>query len=652
MLGVVSIRDGKPEAAVDYLQRAIAVDRADASFHNHLGVAFAGVNELPRAIECFQHALELDPQLADADYNLGNALRSAQRAGEAVAHYQAALKTNPNSAQTHYNLANTFRDLGRLEGAVASYEQALRIKPDYVKASTNLGNVFRKQKRFDRAEECHREALRLKPDYSQAYCNLASLAAEQGRSDEAEADYREALQIEPNLTAARSGLCKTLIERARLDEAVESLEATPQADEGLFEAYLKLADKLRTQGRFKEALAWTRIAVETKPDEAIAHDYLGLALAANSELEEAAASYRQALQIQPDSAVAHNNLAVALQFLEQRSEAMEHIEMALRIKPSFAVAHLNRAVTWLRAGDFRQGWLEFEWRRHCKDHRLRRFGKPLWTGEAMPDRTILVHAEQGLGDTIQFIRYAPLVNERFANVIVEGQKPLCRLLVRCPGIDRLVARGEELPDYDVQAPLMSLPGIFGTTLTTVPVEVPYIFPDENLIRAWRERLSTYRGFKVGIAWQGGRQYAGDAYRSLPLRHFAPIARVDGVRLFSLQKGPGSEQLADLPDGFTVADFGPELDTASGAFTDTAAVMRNLNLVITSDTAIPHLAGAMGVPVWVALNSCADWRWLDDREDSPWYPTMRLFRQSRLGDWDGLFARIAEELGDLIDGRYR
>jgi hypothetical protein len=196
---------------------------------------------------------------------------------------------------------------------------------------------------------------------------------------------------------------------------------------------------------------------------------------------------------------------------------------------------------------------------------------------------------------------------------------------------------------------MSLPAIFATTLATVPAQVPYVFADSDLTELWRERLGTHGGFKVGIAWQGGRRYAGDAYRSLPLRHFAPLARIDGVRLFSLQKGPGSEQLADLPEGFAATDFGPELDAAAGAFMDTAAIMQNLDLVITSDTATAHLAGAMGLPVWVALNACADWRWLDDREDSPWYPTMRLFRQSRLGDWDELFERIAGELQKVVAG---
>jgi hypothetical protein len=333
-----------------------------------------------------------------------------------------------------------------------------------------------------------------------------------------------------------------------------------------------------------------------------------------------------------------------------RRAALAALDAALRIKPDFAVAHLNRAVGWLRMGRFETGWHEFEWRRLCEDYRVTPLPAPLWDGTPMPDRCLLLHSEQGLGDTIQFIRYAPLVKQRCGSVILQCQAGLKPLLSRCPGVDRLIVRGESLPEYHVQAPLMSVPEILGTTLETVPAEVPYLFADAALTETWRQRLADYSGFKVGIGWQGNRKYHGDNLRSIPLRNFSPLGRVPHLRLFSLQKGAGAEQIPDLATECHVVDFGPDFDAKGGTFMDTAAVMRNLDLVITSDTAAAHLAGALGVPVWVALGFSCDWRWLEDRENSPWYPTMRLFRQARLGDWEELFARIAAELAAVVSGR--
>jgi hypothetical protein len=255
----------------------------------------------------------------------------------------------------------------------------------------------------------------------------------------------------------------------------------------------------------------------------------------------------------------------------------------------------------------------------------------------------VLHTEQGLGDSLQFIRYAPLVKQRGGTVVVECLRPLARLLARCPGIDRLVVKGSDLPAFDVHASLMSLPALLGTTLATVPADVPYLFADPELVERWRRELAPLPGFKVGIAWQGDPTHPKAGARAIPLRHFEPLARRPGVRLFSLQKGPGTEQLRDVAGHFDVTDFGNRLDEASGPFMDTAAVMKNLDLVITSDTAIAHLAGGLGVPVWVAVPAVPEWRWLLGREDSPWYPTLRLFRQARPGDWEGVFARMATEL---------
>jgi len=648
-LGVLALRAGRIGEACDMLRRAVAVDPVDAFLQNHLGVALASMEDFDEAEKCLRRAVEIDPNLSDAHYNLAKTLQFLDKPQEAVAHYRSALRFASDSPEIHYNLANTLRELGRLDEAAAGYRDALRITPDYVKARNNLGNVLREQGRLEEAAAEYRQSLRLRPDYAEGHHNLGLVLATTGKLNEAVQCYRRALELKPTLAAARNSLGKALVKQGKVDEAAEVLTSELATAEECVDGYLKLADKLRTEGRLDEAVAYARKAIEAKSDLAAAHNSLGLAMLAKNEPEEAIACYHKALEIKPDFALVHNNLAVALQTLGRFDECLDSIQTALRLKPQFAIAHLNRAVCWLRKGEFERGWHEFEWRRLSRDHRVRRFSVPLWDGRELLDGAILLHAEQGLGDTLQFVRYALLVKERCRTLVFQCPKRLVPLLQRCAGIDSLVAKGEPLPDFDFHAPLMSLPGILGTTLDSVPAEVPYVFAEEQLVETWRKRLAEFSGFKVGIAWQGNKKYAGDAYRSIPLRHFAPLAGIRGVQLFSLQRGRGCDQLADLPDGFEVHDFGEDFDRDRGAFMDAAAVVQNLDMVITSDTAIAHLAGAMGVPVWVALHLSSDWRWLHAWEDSPWYPTMRLFRQRQLGDWEGLFERIAGELSKMVAG---
>jgi hypothetical protein len=273
----------------------------------------------------------------------------------------------------------------------------------------------------------------------------------------------------------------------------------------------------------------------------------------------------------------------------------------------------------------------------------RTFAEPRWDGSPLDGRRILLHLEQGLGDTLQFIRYAPLVKARGGTVLLECPVELMPLLSRCQGIDRLLARGDELPAFDVHAPLLSLPLLCRTTLTTIPARLTYLFADPDVVDHWRRDLASVSAFKIGIVWQGNPDYVNDRYRSIPLAEFEPLARVPGVRLYSLQKGKGTDQLRALAGRFEIVELVPELDAAGGTFTETAAIMKNLDLVIGPDTAAVHLAGGLGVPVWVALMGRADWRWLRDRDDSPWYPTMRLFRQRQARNWKPVLERIAEEL---------
>ncbi len=274
--------------------------------------------------------------------------------------------------------------------------------------------------------------------------------------------------------------------------------------------------------------------------------------------------------------------------------------------------------------------------------------QPSWDGSPLAGRTILLHAEQGLGDTLHFVRYAQLLCAEGARTIVACQKPLLRLLRSCPGIDEIVDLNGALPFFDVAVPMMSIPGLLRTTLASIPAPIPYLTADPDLVDSWRERLKSTPGFRIGIAWQGSAIFHGDRQRSIPLAAFAPLAAVPGVRLISLQKGDGSEQIRQLRPAFEIEDFTAELDEEHGPFMDTAAIAANLDLVVTSDISIAHLAGALGVPVWIALSVFPDWRWLLDRDDSPWYPTARLFRQRTPDDWGEVFRQVAETVAAKLE----
>jgi hypothetical protein len=392
--------------------------------------------------------------------------------------------------------------------------------------------------------------------------------------------------------------------------------------------------------------------VRLKPDFAEGHNNLGLALAERGDFAAAEGCYEQALRLHPRYAEAHTNLGSAFKEQGRLEEALACYELALALDPDAVSTRWNRSLAWLQLGNYAQGWPEYEWRWRRQGTPPRAFAQPRWDGAPLQGRTILLHGEQGLGDMLQFVRYAPLVKERGGTVLLAAPPGLVSLLSSCPGVERVVPENEALPPFDAHLPLMSLPAVFGTTLATVPAAVPYLAAEPERLARWRERLAGVPGFKVGTAWQGNPRHQWDRHRSFPLAQLEPLAHVEGVTLVSLQKGPGSEQLALPGDRFPVLDLGPELDGGGAAFVDTAAVMCCLDLMVCCDTAVAHLAGALGVPVWVALAAVVDWRWLLGREDSPWYPTMRLFRQDRLGKWAPVFVRMAAALERLVAERRR
>lgn len=392
-----------------------------------------------------------------------------------------------------------------------------------------------------------------------------------------------------------------------------------------------------------ESEAAARAALQIDPECGHALCSLGLNAYNRHDLAEALTLLERGLKTRPDLIAAFNYAGMCCERLGDTDRALAYYEALLRLQPDHVHAHFNRALVWLRLGWYERGWHEYEWRWLTGQVARPVIPRPRWDGANLAGKRILVHTEQGIGDTLQFVRFLPMLKEQGAFVVFACLKQMKPLLLRNAGIDDWLPIDEPTAvNFDLYTPIGSVPGWLGINEQNMPKKVPYVFPEPQRIETWRPKIKALAGYKVGLCWQGSKTFIGDKHRSIPLKHFAPLGRVDGVHLISLQKGFGEEQIAENRGLIAITQL-EGLDDEGGAMMDTAAVMQHLDLVITSDTAIAHLAGCMGIPVWVALSTAADWRFLRKRSDNPWYPTMRVFRQKSFGDWDGVFEDIAAAL---------
>lgn len=536
------------------------------------------------AEDMIRRAIAADGAAAMYHANLGRVLKAAARPGEAAAAYRAALALAPGDPTLMSDLAAALVSDGDFAAAVEFGRRAVALSPGLAQAHLNLGLALQGQggAEQDAAETAFRRAAELEPALADAHQALAQIHHARGEGAAAEACYHRALTADPAMVEAHCNLGNLLRERLDLDAALARYDA-------------------------------------------------GLAVAA-------------------ETSALHANKGVALHELGRFDEALAAYDRALDLDPApteAAEIRRNRAMTLLLLGRMAVAWDDYEQRWHTARFRplARAFDRPRWSpDEDGAGRTVLVHAEQGYGDTLQFVRYLPMVAARGWTVVLECQPPLARLLAGVDGAARVIAQGDPLPAFDCHVPLLSLPGALNTTLETIPAVVPYLPSAEAEVRAWRERLATLPGLRVGLAWKGSPGHQRDRVRSPGLAPLLPLLEVAGVSFVSVQKTGGAEDLADLGVGDRVFDPTAMLTD----FADTAALTRALDLVVTCDTAAAHLAGGLGVPVHLMLPRVPEWRWLLGRDDSPWYPTMRLFRQAVAGDWRGPVAAIAGILATGVE----
>ena len=606
---------GERAGAVAAFQRGVALLPQDAGLSVKLGVALCELSRFAEAEAAFRRAIALDPALTRAWFNLAVALAGQQRPLEAEAAYREVVARDHCYRGIWQNLGNALADQNRLDDAITAYRRGLEIDADDCGLHRSLGGVLYRQGRLAEAIRQYRRATALDPGNMAALRLLALVLHEAGEREEAVRLYRQITARDPSDHIVLNNL-----------------------GAGLFEL-----------GQLEDAIACNELALALKPDYAPAHTNLGIIFEAQNLVEAAVAAHRRAVELDPDYARGHANLAVALRNAGDIDAALAASRCAIALDPEQPLARYNHAHFLLMNGEFAQGFEEYQWRRKAKmlvdgDPV---FSEPEWRGEPLAGRTLLLFAEYGLGDAINFVRYVPEVAATSGGRIILQVQPALASLLRTMAPDVAVfARGEPLPPFDLQLPLLSLPRIFRTTVDTIPAAVPYLHPDPDKLARWRQALADVTALKVGVVWAGNPAHKGDHQRSLPAETVLPRLLMPGVQLYSLQKEPRPDDaplLARLADD--VVDLAPTL----GDFADTASAIRALDLVIAVDTSVAHLAGALGRPVWMLCPYALDWRWLRDRADTPWYPTMRLFRQDKPQAWERVLARLSAELARVAAG---
>ena len=604
--GMRHFRTGRFAQAEEKCRQALAADPQHADALHLLGLIHAQNNQIDLALKTIAQAIRCNQANPDYFFSLGALLARRDRLDEAFKSFDLALKLKPDFVEVWIALGDLLQRQQGFQQALLAYEHALTLDAGHAGAAEKGARLLRTLQRFEEAATAHGRWAALDPDNYDAHNDLGGLLISLGRYEEAAAAFEAAAKINANAPAAFNNLGIALTHLKRFDEAVVALDRAVALSPGLAEPHNARANALRLLNRLDEALGGYDRAIALKPDYAEAHGNRGACLDDLARPDEALASYRKALALQPDHGDTHWNLAV------------------------------NR----LRAGDFNTGLIEAEWRWKSTSLRLkhRAFDQPLWLGaEPIDGKTLLLHNEQGLGDAIQFCRYIPLLAQRGARVILEIDRPLKQLLSGLAGVSHCLAKGEALPDFDFHCPLSSLPLPFATTLDNIPSATPYLSVPATA-KDWKPWLGASPRPRIGFVWSGNPNHTNDHNRSIALQAMSLLFEIE-AQFISLQKNARASDQEFLCGRGDVLDAGPELES----FADTAALIAQLDLVISVDTSVAHLAGSLGKPVWILLPYVADWRWLTGRADSPWYPSARLFRQSESRRWEP----VIDELHDTL-----
>ena len=613
------------------------------STHN-LGVIRYQQGRLAEALPLLEHAIKLDANSADAFSNYGVVVRGLGRWPEALDAFDRAIQLRPDFPEAHSNRGGVLIDLGRPEEALEAYNRAMLARRGYVDALLGRGIALTILKRFSDALVAFDRVIAIDPNHAEALTRRAGPLFEFRRYKEALASCDRAIAIDPANAMPHYNRGVVLSELGHAAEAAASYQRAIAIWPNYIEALFNLSNVLELLGRLDEALAAADRCLTLAPAHYRAWNNHGNILLKLGRHADAMASYDRVFAISPDYGEAYYNKGNTLLELARITEASEYYQKAAALNTVHPDIPFNEGLARLLLGDLRHGFKRYEGRFQKTEHapEIRKFKQPRWTGFDIAGKRILLHDEQGLGDAIHFARYVPLVAQRGAEVILQVQASLKILLASVKGVSEVYERGARLPAFDVHQYLLSLADVFETELDSVPADVPYIAVPADRIEKWRKRLPGGKGLRVGLVWSGNPAFPGDGMRSIGLSRLAPLLSVPGVQFVSLHHEVRAEDAPILQKFSEVVHFGAELTD----FADTAAIVSELDLVIGSDTAVIHLAGALAKPVWLLTKFSPDWRWMLDRQDNPWYPTAKLYRQPRRWDWDSVVERVRQDLVEL------
>lgn len=596
---------GRLKEAEEYYRQVLRLTPEHPDANNLLGVLLFQTNRSVDGLNFLNRAVQLKPQEAMFYYNYGVALRAAGQQEKAVEMLTKCVQLNPNQVDALNQLVEIHLKMRNWQQASHLLKRLATLHPLDAPTLRKLGESLHHQKQYKEAITFLQKACGLPHQDANTYHQLGlSLQADNQLTAAADA-YQRCIELNGKIAPAHNNLAIVLAEQGQHERAVEHYRKTMELNPDLFQTKCNLGGLLRKTGELEESVQWLRSAVEQKPDCGEAWCNLGNTLGDLGEIDEAMRCYRKAILIKPD----------------------------------YTQARLNRAIGLLRQEKFDDGWVEYEWRYKLKECPRRQFGKPRWDGFSLADRVLLLHAEQGFGDTLQMVRYASYLKNQGSKVVLECQKALIPLLTENGVADQIVALGDKIPDFDLHLPLMSAPSVLHPELGFLEENVPYLRPKAELVEKWGEVLHQYSGRRIGIFWQGNPNFKQDRFRSVSLESYQPLFDMPDTHIVSLQKGVGVEQIDTFQGGQLIRLEG--MDEQGGAFMDSAAIMQHLDLVVTSDSSIVHLAGAMGIRTCLLLPFAADWRWFLERPDSPWYPSLKLFRKSKAGQWKDVVEHVVE-----------
>jgi tetratricopeptide (TPR) repeat protein len=607
---------------------------------------------LREAEQIYRKAVAQYPNDANATYLLAKVIRAANRLEESIQWMKKALARDPKMPEWHRELGDIYRQLNQLQPAVDAYRMAVALRPEWVEVWVNLGVALSVMAKMNEAEPCYRVAIAFNPNCVPALTNLGILLDRTNRVPEALAFFRQCVTAAPNMAEAHNNVGVMLEKSGKSDEAIPILREAIRLKPDYAEAYNNLAVSLEHCAKFDEALPMAVKAIEINPKYAAAHNTQGSILYNLDRFEPAMASFRKSSELDPKYAEPTNNLGLVQRDIGDIAGAEASHRHAIGLQRDYATAHFNLSYLLLLTSRLREGWEEYEWRMRCADFPARPglnvdvgWREPL-EQTAKNGKVVLLDGEQGLGDTIQYLRFVSILTARGIKLVVGLQPELISLARRSNPDIHFISQGDKIPKFDVSMPMLSIGRKLELDLDNIPAAVPYLKADPGKVELWRQRFEDDGpGFRVGLAWAGSPKHKRDRYRSCRLSDYASFAGTPGVKFYSLQKGAASAQLKEPPAGMTIIDHTAQLNSMD----DTAAMLTHIDLLITVDTSVAHLAAALGKQVLMLLPMIPDWRWLLNRSDTPWYPTMQMFRSPGLHDWSPVTKEINEVLREKASG---